>query len=900
MSDLPVKIIFFLTNRFNHAIYSPIKDDLISTSLLKPGYVILRAQIIFLTNKKPLTFFPGFGMGENKEEGLMRFRVLLIVVVGLMVCSLVYADVPRLINFQGRLTDSAGKFVADGNYSVTFSIYSVPSGGSALWNETQSVAVAKGLFNVILGTVTPIPNAVFDTYVDTYLGIQVGADPEMTPRQRLTSLGYSYYSLNSDKLDGLHASDFTSPVSDFGRLGVAADLYEGSSTLTNKYVNVAGPDSVVASSGVAFLGRAVGSSGSTMQGMMGYVSDSSSGLGYGVWGEVSSAGTGYQHYGVVGLGWSASNSVSYTSGVIGEGYASGSGDAYGVLGLSSNALSGSVYGGFFLANPGGTGEHYGVLGQSSSSSAAAAYGNYGYASNSSTGDAYGGYFTTSSSGTGDHYGVYGEAYGSTAGTYTYGLYGLASNNTAYSAYGGYFVADSAGTGYHYGIRSYGYGDGSGDDAYGIYGYAKNSSAGWVYGGFFSNSSVGTGAHFGTYTTSYGNAAAVTYGSYTYASNSSDGGVYAGYFNSSSSGTGEHYGIRAVSYGSSDSSTYGISGYGSNSSTGDVYGGFFETSTSGTGYHYGLRVEGNGNSSSPVYGIYGLADNSSSGTTYGVYGYATNSSSGYTRAGYFYAPSTGTGYHEGVVVDAYGSSSSSTYGVDAYASNSSSGNVYAGYFYASSSGTGTKRGIYAYAPIGSGYAGYFSGDMTATGTKSAAVKVNNGEYRLLYAMESPENWFEDFGEGQLVNGRALVQIDPMFAQSVNTSVKYHVFLTPQDEPLTLAVANRTATSFEVRGPAGSNISFSYRIVAKRKGYEDLRMAKMLGPTPEEIQAEQANRLAVSEQENARMMKQERKEMTEQEIQQNRPAPTEETSVQKVRKEQPKKDTGKISTAADSER
>jgi len=179
----------------------------------------------------------------------------------------------------------------------------------------------------------------------------------------------------------------------------------------------------------------------------------------------------------------------------------------------------------------------------------------------------------------------------------------------------------------------------------------------------------------------------------------------------------------------------------------------------------------------------------------------------------------------------------------------------------------------------------------TGTKSAAVKLDNGEYRLLYSMESPENWFEDFGEGQLVNGRAQVQIDPMFAQSVNTSVKYHVFLTPQDEPLTLAVANRTTSSFEVRGPAGSNISFSYRIVAKRKGYEDLRMAKMLGSTPEEMQAEQAKRVAESEQERARM-KPGRIERTEEEEQQYRPKPPEIESVQKVRKEEPRPDTEKM--------
>lgn len=213
----------------------------------------------------------------------MRYRILLLAVMVFLVCSSTYADVPKLINFQGRLTDATGKFVADGKYSVTFRLYEDSTGGSAKWSEVQLVNVAKGLFNVILGEITPIPDSIFE-YSNAFLGIQVAADPEMTPRQKLTSLGYSYYSLNSDKLDGLHATDFTSPVSDFGRLGVATDLYEGSSTLTGKYVNVAGPDSIVASIGTAFLSRTAGSDGTSMYGAAGYASNSSYGGAYGVWG----------------------------------------------------------------------------------------------------------------------------------------------------------------------------------------------------------------------------------------------------------------------------------------------------------------------------------------------------------------------------------------------------------------------------------------------------------------------------------------------------------------------------------------------------------------------------------------------------------------------------------------
>jgi hypothetical protein len=133
---------------------------------------------------------------------MMRYRVsfLVVVVVGLLVCSLAYADIHRLINFQGRLTDASGKFVPDGNYSLTFRIYTDSIGGSAKWSEAQSVTVSKGLFNVILGSQTLITDSIFN-YPNTYLGIQVGSDPEMSMRQRIVSVAYAYKSLKADTAD---------------------------------------------------------------------------------------------------------------------------------------------------------------------------------------------------------------------------------------------------------------------------------------------------------------------------------------------------------------------------------------------------------------------------------------------------------------------------------------------------------------------------------------------------------------------------------------------------------------------------------------------------------------------------------------------------------------------------
>ncbi len=96
---------------------------------------------------------------------------------------------------------------------------------------------------------------------------------------------------------------------------------------------------------------------------------------------------------------------------------------------------------------------------------------------------------------------------------------------------------------------------------------------------------------------------------------------------------------------------------------------------------------------------------------------------------------------------------------------------------------------------------------------------------LYAVEAPENWFEDCGSGKLVSGVGTVKLESLFTQTVNSALDYHVFLTPRGDCKGLYIAQETPSSFEVREVGGgqSNVMFDYRIVARRKGYENVRMA-----------------------------------------------------------------------------
>ena len=124
-------------------------------------------------------------------------RLCLLLLILVSVLNPLYSKIPHTLSYQGLLADTAGTPKPDGAYSFTFRLYTVSSGGTAIWNETKSSQVKRGLFSTVLGSVTPIPDSVkFDQQY--WLGVQVTPDPELSPRMQLTSVGSSINSLRSD------------------------------------------------------------------------------------------------------------------------------------------------------------------------------------------------------------------------------------------------------------------------------------------------------------------------------------------------------------------------------------------------------------------------------------------------------------------------------------------------------------------------------------------------------------------------------------------------------------------------------------------------------------------------------------------------------------------------------
>ena len=124
----------------------------------------------------------------------MNWKLILIVLL-LIFQTTGYGQIPKTMTYQGVLSDATGEPLPDGNYSLTFRIYDTETDGSPLWSEAHLILAMNGIFNVILGEITPISLKFEHPY---WLGIQVGTEPELTPRIRFTSAANSFKSIKAD------------------------------------------------------------------------------------------------------------------------------------------------------------------------------------------------------------------------------------------------------------------------------------------------------------------------------------------------------------------------------------------------------------------------------------------------------------------------------------------------------------------------------------------------------------------------------------------------------------------------------------------------------------------------------------------------------------------------------
>jgi hypothetical protein len=126
---------------------------------------------------------------------MARWRFLVLALAGVLVGTGAHAQIPRTLSYQGLLTDTVGTPLPDGSYSITFRLYQTSAGGGALWQEAHTLQTKRGVFATNLGGVNLL-SLPFDRQY--WMSIQIGGNPELTPRMALNSSAYSLHTQKAD------------------------------------------------------------------------------------------------------------------------------------------------------------------------------------------------------------------------------------------------------------------------------------------------------------------------------------------------------------------------------------------------------------------------------------------------------------------------------------------------------------------------------------------------------------------------------------------------------------------------------------------------------------------------------------------------------------------------------
>ncbi|MDQ4121586.1 MAG: hypothetical protein M3209_09085 [Acidobacteriota bacterium] len=146
-------------------------------------------------------------------------------------------------------------------------------------------------------------------------------------------------------------------------------------------------------------------------------------------------------------------------------------------------------------------------------------------------------------------------------------------------------------------------------------------------------------------------------------------------------------------------------------------------------------------------------------------------------------------------------------------------------YARTTSAGTSQAIYTDNFNTIVRVNYYNGTqykIQGAGVVSTLVRDAEKKQRVMFAPEAPEVLFEDYGVGQLVDGRASIVLDPLFAGSITVNDKHplRVFIQLEGDCNGVYVTNKTAAGFEVveLAQGKSNVKFSWHVVGNRADEE----------------------------------------------------------------------------------
>ncbi|MCD6595550.1 hypothetical protein J7L68_07745 [bacterium] len=787
-------------------------------------------------------------------NGLMS---IVSLIAAILFVGFVFADVPHLISYQGRLTNGSGVPLT-GNHNITFRLYDASVGGTMLWSETQNTTLnSDGLYNVMLGDGTPFPISV-DFSIPYWLAVSVDGGAEICRYE----LGASPYALNiADTVFQSNGYFFTNGtyktfLTQTGLSLPSGEIFDRSAAAVYGYGN----------DDIGIYGRS-----NLWEGIIGYstgddgvqgVSENSSYAGvYGINSSITSPCEGYIAYngygfytpdnayisdylqlgGLTAPPGAGEGKIYYNStdktlylwdGTTWQDLVGGGGG--GVTGIRSNTnpyLTGDV------TLQEGTNITLSQVGNTVTIDASSPVHDHWGENWSGTGN---GLTLTSTGGTG--HGIKVDITGqSTNGT----GWGNSGNNS-------YNAVSGVSTGSQFSAGAYGYCDGTSNNSGGVVGAYSSvtwaglgyiDAVGGIWAGYF-NGDVNIDGNL-TITGSYPGGTSLwnDAGTYIEAINNTNvivndaGGLFDFQVNGTSatgasiygfhtaSGAGERYGVLGScgSLPSGSGTNYGVKGSATGGTInyavyGDVGGntGYGVYGTGGAGKPFGYlggqdyAVYGEGEVTGDAVDTNAVAvflNTVSSEDAAGVYAECANTPNwGY--GGYF------AGGYRGVMGVAELEGFGSRYGIRGEASGGYTSN-YAVYGYAYGD-SGTKYGIYALTSgAGTNWAGYFNGNVNITGTLSkgaGSFLIDHPDDPLHKTLrhnfvESPENLCLYRGKVKLdADGEGIVEM-PSYFKSLTEEDEASINLTPVGKPfLTGCDWNKDFTAFTVYGEPNREVYY----------------------------------------------------------------------------------------------
>lgn len=128
-------------------------------------------------------------------------RITILCLVAALLAASAHADVPRLISYQGKLTDASDNPI-NGTVDLDVRFSNAPVLGLLLWSELHNdVPVDNGLFTIVIGSQTPggVPNSALDTSTP-YFSVSVNGQPEVTPRVRIGMAPFAARAVGAEDL----------------------------------------------------------------------------------------------------------------------------------------------------------------------------------------------------------------------------------------------------------------------------------------------------------------------------------------------------------------------------------------------------------------------------------------------------------------------------------------------------------------------------------------------------------------------------------------------------------------------------------------------------------------------------------------------------------------------------